>query len=343
MQRVLFAVAAFAFVALAATAATLDPALPRYEPRPVAPPPDAGYVLPDGAVHIVSGNRGMGVVLEGFNALFSRTHPGVRFRVDYNREGNTVNIAPLTFGITMVCPLGRETNWYEQVTYRNIVGTDPVTIKIAHGTLTSIRMTAGLAIYINEHNPLRQLTLDQLARIFTTGAPEGDLTYWGQVGATGEWANRPIHIYGTPEASGYGYFMLKNKFGHRPFAPGYESFELAAQIVKRVGEDLYGIGFSGQGFLTPQTRLVAVADRSGGPYLEGTEDEVASGRYPLDRSVDLAIRREPGRPLDPFVEEYLRMILSREGQAIVAAEAGGYVPLNAMQVARELAKLEEAP
>jgi phosphate transport system substrate-binding protein len=182
--------------------------------------------------------------------------------------------------------------------------------------------------------------MDQLARIFTTGAPGGDLTHWGQLGASGEWASRPIHTYGTPESSGYGYFMLKNKWGDRPFAPGYESFELAAQIVKRVGEDLYGIGFSGQGFLTPQTRLVALAENAAGPYMEGTEQEVASGRYPLDRSVDLAIRRVPGKPLDPFVKEYMRLILSREGQAIVAAEADGYVPLNATQVAEERAKLE---
>ena len=75
--------------------------------------------------------------------------------------------------------------------------------------------------------------------------------------------------------------------------------------------------------------------------MEGTEQEVASGRYPLDRSVDLAIRRVPGKPLDPFVKEYMRLILSREGQAIVAAEADGYVPLNATQIADERAKLED--
>jgi len=340
MACTLIAGAALALMAMMTSAATLDPQLPAYDPQPVSPPAQATYVLADGTVHIISGNRGIGVVLEGFNALFSRTHPGVRFRIDYNRDGNSVNIAALTYGTTIFCPLGRETNWYEQVTYRNIVGADPLTIKIAHGTLTSVRMTAGLAIYINKQNPIRKLTLDQLARMFTTGAPGGDLTYWRQLGASGEWAQRPIHVYGTPEASGYGYFMLKNKWGDRPFAPGYESFELAAQIVKRVGEDLYGIGFAGQGFLTPETRLVAVADDAGGPYMEGTEEEVASGRYPLDRSVGLAIRREPGKPLDPFVKEYVRLILSREGQAIVASEADGYVPLNAAQVAEELAKLE---
>src|ERR1700693_4372271 len=114
--------AAIAFTMGTAAAATPDPRLPAYDPRPATPPKDAGYLLPDGTVHIVSGNRGIGVVLEGFNALFARTHPGTKFRIDYNREGNSVNIAALAHGITLVGPLGRETNWIEQASYRNIVG-----------------------------------------------------------------------------------------------------------------------------------------------------------------------------------------------------------------------------
>ena len=340
VRRLMALIAAIAATGTCAHAAALDPRLPHYEPQQVAVPAGARYVLKDGTVHIVSGNRGMGVVLEGFDALFERTHPGTKFRIDYNKEGNSVNIAALVHGVTMVCPLGRDLNALEQTTYQELVGGEPAIIRIAHGTLTSARMTAGLAIYVNKDNPVRKLTMEQLARIFTTGAPGGDLTHWGQVGAAGEWASEPIHIYGTPEASGYGDFMFKKKWNDRPFAPGYQTFELAAQIVKRVGEDPYGIGFAGQGFLTPATRLVALANEVNGVYMDGTEDEVASGRYPLDRTVALTFRHVPGEPVDPFVKEYLRLILSREGQAIVAAEADGFVPLNAGQVAEERAKLD---
>jgi phosphate transport system substrate-binding protein len=341
MARNLIRAAAFvlAHVSLAGSAATLDPRLPAYEPLPAQPPSGAGYVRSDGAIQIILGNRGIGVAIEGFNSLFARTHPGTRFSVEYNKEGNTLDMAALLHGVTLVCPLARDINGAEKRAYALWVGAEPVVVNIAHGTLTSVRMTAGLAVYVNKENPVRNLTMDQLARIFTTGGPGGDLTHWGQVGAAGEWAARPIHTYGTPEYSGYGYFMVKNKWGDRTFAPGYEAFELAASIVKRVGEDTYGIGFAGQGFLTPQTRLVALAESAAGPFMEGTEDEVASGRYPLDRYVGLAVRRAPGEALDPFVKEYLRLILSREGQAIVAAESDGYVPLSADQVASERAKL----
>src|SRR3984893_12141343 len=151
--------AAIAFaVGTAAAAATLDPRLPAYEPQPATPPKNAGYLLPDGTVHIISGNRGIGVVLEGFNALFARTHPGTKFRIDYNREGNSVNIAALAHGITLVGPLGRETNWLAQAIYRNLVGGEPLTIRIAHGKLISQRMTAGLASYFHTDNPIRNLT-----------------------------------------------------------------------------------------------------------------------------------------------------------------------------------------
>jgi phosphate transport system substrate-binding protein len=328
--------------AASAWTATLDPGLKDYVPRPAAPPPGAKYVLPDGTIRIVSANRGIGVVIEGFNALFAKTHPGTRFRVEYNAGGNALDMASLAHGVTAVCPLGRDINWLEETTYERLVGGPPLQLKIAHGTLTSPRMTAGLAVYINKENPIHRLTMDQLKRIFTTGAPGGDLTTWGQLGATGEWAVRPIHAYGTPESSGYGYFMLKKKWDDRPYTPGIETFDLAADIVKRVGQDLYGIGFAGQGFLTSATRLVALANDPQGPYMEGSEEEVARGEYPLDRSVGLAVRRVPGERLDPFIDEYLRLILSRQGQEIVASESDGFVPLNARQVADELAKLDAA-
>lgn len=338
-----FVVLALLTVAFAALAATIDPALPDYVPRPATPPPGAKYVLPDGTIRIVSANRGFGVAIEGFNALFARSHPGVRFQVDYNVGGNALNMAALAYGVTLVCPFARDVNDLERATYEHVVGGAPFQLNIAHGTLTSPRMTASMAIYVNKDNPIHRLTMDQVKRIFTTGTPGGDLSTWGQVGAIGSWAARPIHAYGTPEPSGYGYFMLKTKWDDRRYVSGMETFDLAADIVKRVGQDPDGIGFAGQGFLTAETQLVALADHPQGPYLQGTEAEVASGAYPLDRYVGLALRLEPGKPLDPFAREYMRLILSKQGQEIVSAEADGFVPLNATQVAEQLAKLENVP
>jgi phosphate transport system substrate-binding protein len=328
------------FLALSAAALATDNALPAYVPREVAPAAGAGYVRRDGAIRIAAGNRGMGPILEGFNALFARHHPGTTFAMEFNRLGNAVNLPALTHGVTLVAPMGREVMPVELVPYQKIVGAEPLVIRIAHGTIVARDKAAPLALYVNRANPLARLTTDQVARIFTSGAPGGDIASWGQLGLTGQWAHRAIHPCGTPEASGFGSFMVLNKFGGRPFAAGYESFLLAAEIVQRVGEDPGAIGFSALGFLTPETKILAVGERPGGPFLTGTAAEVASGAYPYDRFVYLYVRREPGRPLDPFVREYLRLVLSREGQQIVAAEPNGFIPLNAREMAAELAKLD---
>ena len=203
-------------------------------PQAVVPAAGAGYVRPDGAIRIAAGNHGMGRILEGFNALFARTHPGTVFAVEFNRLGNTVNLPALTHGTTLFAPMGRETMPVELVPYQKIVGADPLIIRIAHGTIVARDKAAPLAIYVNQANPLTKLTTDEVARIFSTGAPGGDLTTWGQLGLTGEWAQRAIHPCGTPEPSGFGSFMVLRRFGGRPLTPGYESFLLAAEIVKRV-------------------------------------------------------------------------------------------------------------
>src|ERR1700682_3121353 len=114
------AVLAFTLAACAASAAAVDPELAPYQPLPVSPPAGARYVRPDGSVHIVLGNRGIGVAIEGFNALFARTHPGTRFSVEYNKEGNTLNMAALVHGVTLVCPLARDINWAERRLYGEI-------------------------------------------------------------------------------------------------------------------------------------------------------------------------------------------------------------------------------
>ena len=316
-----------------------EASLPTYMPQAVSPPAGTSYVTREGAVRIANGNRGMGKILEGFIALFVRTHPGVSFAVEFNRLGNAVNLPALTHGVTLFAPMGREVMPVELGPYKKIVGADPLVVRIAHGTIVARDKAAPLAIYVNRTNPLARLTTAQVAQIFTAGAPGGDLATWGQLGLTGEWARRAIHPCGTPEASGFGSFMILQRMDGRAFTAGYESFPLAAEIVQRVGEDPGAIGFSALGFLTPQTKIIAVANQPGGPFMTGTADEIASGDYPYDRFVFLYARRAPNAPLDPFVKEYLRLVLSREGQQIVAAEPDGFLPLNAREVAAELAKI----
>src|SRR5947199_9626439 len=90
----------------------LDPALPAYQPRAVSVPPDAGYALPDGSLRIVGADHVENIV-EQFDALFARTHPGFRFTLQL--KGTTTAMPALTHGITLVGPMGREVNEVELV------------------------------------------------------------------------------------------------------------------------------------------------------------------------------------------------------------------------------------
>jgi len=88
--------------------------------------------------------------------------------------------------------------------------------------------------------------------------------------------------------------------------------------------------------------MVPLAEEEGAPYAGASLVDVSAGAYPFSPYLMLYVNHEPGKPLDPFIKEYARMVLSREGQAIIAAQKdspGGYLPLTAPEVARELVQV----
>jgi phosphate transport system substrate-binding protein len=331
------AAAALILAPLAATSAILDPALPRYEPRAVEAPRDATYLTRDGAVRIV-GTEVLESVIEQLDARFAETHPGTRFAPAL--KGTSAAMPALTHGVTPFAPMGRAVTWVEMVPYEKIVGAAPVEIRVAHGSVTGPKKANVLAVFVNKSNPVDKLTAEQAARIFAAGHPKGDITQWSQAGVKGETGKQPIHTYGAWDDGGFGQYMLATHLQGLRFRRGHERFNDSAQIVKRVGEDSAGIGVAALAYATPEVKVIAIAPRDGSEFSRGAAEDVGAGRYPYDRYVYFYVKREPGKPLDPFVKEYLRLVLSQEGQAIIASETDGYVPLNAREVAQELAKLD---
>jgi phosphate transport system substrate-binding protein len=303
------------------------------------PPKNAGYLLRDGSVAIV-GYNDMSGILANLNELFIQGHPGVAFKMQL--KGTATAAPALTLGVSAFAPMGAEFSEMELEAYKSFVGASPRLIRVAHCSLNPNALSAPVGIFVNKSNPIQKLTVEQVARIFTTGAPGGDVTAWGQVGLKGEWARHPIHPCGIAEeaAAGLAAFMLR-KMSARPFTPDYDQFAQSRQVVKRVGEDPLAIGFASGNIVTGETKLVAIAEKEGGPASSLTASEVVSGRYPYDRYLLIYVRRAPGEPIDPFVKEYLRLVLSREGQRAIAAAPPNYLPLNARELTEELAKLEQ--
>jgi phosphate transport system substrate-binding protein len=197
-----------------------------------------------------------------------------------------------------------------------------------------------LAIYVNKDNPIQQLSLAQVDAIFGKSRKRGfkeNITTWGQLGLAGDWADRPISLYGRNSASGTYGFVKEHVLKNGDYKDTVKEQPGSASVVQGVTEDRFGIGYSGIGYKTSGVRAVPLATKAEGPFFRGTYDEVIGGQYPLSRFLYVYVNKTPGKPLDPLVHEFLKLVFSKEGQEVVVKD--GYMPLTAIQCAQERALL----
>ena len=330
--------AMLALSGLASAAPPLDPALPAYAPQAVKVPATAGYVDRKTGAAMIGGAGHVATVVGQWNALFAASHPGIA--LGFDGKGTSSAVPLLMHDKILFGAMGRAINPIELVPYRKIVGRDALEIRIAHTAATPDRhLATSLAVYVNRANPLTRLTAAQVSQILSIGNPGGDVSRWGQLGLSGEWRARAIHPYGTAAYTGFGDYLQREHFQGRALAPNHEELGNTAVITARIAQDPAGIGVAALGVRHPQLRQLAIVGADGQPTT-GTDAEVVSGRYPYGRYVYLYVRRLPGQAIDPLAKEYLRLVLSREGQAVIAAQPGGYLPLTAAQARVELEKLE---
>jgi phosphate transport system substrate-binding protein len=328
-----------------ATNLAVDPALPPYEPQPYSHPAGAGYLLPDGSIRIV-GAQGMDVAFKNLNALFVQAHPEAKFQLDLKSAATA--IGGMYTGVSAFGPNVRGF-WVAEISaFRMTFGYEPTPIKVAHGAFSTISKANPIAIFVNQRNPIDRLTTEQVARIFSTGGGNGDLAYWGQVGAAGEWARHRIHPIGPSNSSGnvqgVAIFMKQSHFGDFPFAAGYEEALSTAAVVKRVKAETSAIGFASfdglQGQAGAGLKVLAIGDRAGGYFSRASQADVLARKYPYTRDIYIYVNRAPGQPLNSFVREYLRLVLSQPGQRAFSSAEAGFLPLDGSEVAAERAKLD---
>lgn len=294
-------------------------------------------IAPYQKVSSLSGNAGsigsdtmnnlMALWLEGFR----RYYPGVKIQI----EGKGSSTAPpaLIEGTAQFGPMSRPMKESEVDQFEKRFGYVPTEFR------TSLD---ALAVLVNKDNPLVGLTLPQVDAIFSKtrrGEYPDEITTWGQVGLTGEWAGARISLYGRNSASGtYGFFK-----DHALYKGDYKDEVKeqpgSASVVQGVTEERFAVGYSGIGYRTSGVRAVPLAIRANEPYCEGTLENVVSGKYPLSRFLLLYVNKAPNQPLDPMVREFCRFIFSREGQQIVIKD--GYLPVPYEVAQAELAKLAD--
>ena len=308
------------------------------------PPRDAGYVLADGTIQIVGWDDLAGM-FSRLDALYVRDHPGTKFKYV---PGNLM--APqhsLIFGETAFAPIGMEFSSNLNSAYRPQVKAPTYAIRIAHGAVAGDAKLSPLAFIVNPGNPIERLSPAQLLHIFTVGGRAPDIVWWKQAGVEGAAGEREIQGYGLPESDhypsedpGFGVYLFRDKWGLAHNARNYHMMRTYADVTKAVAADPAGIGITTLNRVTPEVKVIGVTPGEWGTPMRGSREDVTSGRYPYDRYLYVYVRRGPGEPVDPFAKEYLRMVLSKEGQDAIAADAKGYLPLNPAEISAELAKLD---
>jgi phosphate transport system substrate-binding protein len=334
-----------AALTLTAHATTTEPAeAAPYQPRAVQVVTTQPYVTRDGAVAIY-GNDGLADVIAAFNRLFTRTHPNVRFVT--TMEGSSTGMPALAADATAFAPLTRDMWPGDRAAFRQIHGYDATPIRIGyngHGPRAPAKTPP--AVYVHKSNPLAGLALGQVAQIFTAGQPGGDVNLWSQLGLKGDWAARRIHAYGLADDGGFATGIRQGKLGGLPFALKYEALGSREAVLRAVAADPYGIALLGwvdAAKTTADVRVLPLAAQAGAPFYSTAYADVVRGLYPLSMPVQLYVNRAPGQPVDPLVKEYLRLTLSREGQAELSVQKDteeGYIPLSPADLQQELRKLE---
>ena len=319
MKRAACLAASLSLLAAASVAVTVDPSLPSY--RVVSGV--SGSLKSIGSDSL---NNLMTLWSEGFRAQY----PSVQVEI----EGKGSSTAPpaLAAGTAHFGPMSRPMKAAESDAFEKKFGYEPAAFRTA---------VDALAVFVHKDNPVKCLSLQQVDAIFSKtrkGGASKDAATWGDVGLTGEWAAKPISLYGRNSASGtYGYFKEVALF-EGDFKDSVKEQPGSASVVQGVTEDRFGMGYSGIGYKTSGVKVVALADKDGEPFSAGTYEDVKSGKYPLNRFLYIYINKAPGKPLDPLVKEFCKLMFSKEGQEVVVKD--GYLPLPAEIAKQELAKLE---
>ena len=258
---------------------------------------------------------------EGFQAVY----PNVKIQVE--GKGSTTAPPALIEGTAQLGPMSREMKKEEVNAFEKTYGYKPVAVKVA---------IDALAVFVHKDNPLKSVTMQQIDSLFSSTLKRGgkDISDWGVLVA--DWKGRAVSLYGRNSASGtYGYFK-EHTLKKGDFKSTVKEQPGSSSVVQGVASDESGIGYSGIGYVTSSVRTVAVGEtieKAAAPSFENCVD----GSYPLARFLYVYVNKKPGQPMDTLTMEFLKFVISKDGQEIVAKD--GYYPMPAAIAAETLVEL----
>jgi phosphate transport system substrate-binding protein len=329
--------------------------LPSYKPQQQV----SGVIRMTGSNYIADSHVG-----ENWLAAFKMFQPGVTF--EFNLKTPSAAVYALFLNAGDVDP-SRKMTFEDLLAYERSMNADPVEIEYATGSFDVPGWSPAFGIFVNKSNPIAKLNMAQLEAIFgaeRTGAWEGtswhpdrartpaqNIRTWGQLGLAGEWANKPIHVYGVNlryhQAIRFEDQVMHGSAKWNPALQEYANYGKpdgtlaigASMMVEDVAKDPYAICYSEENFKVAGTKLLALAPGESTNYVALTRENVRNRSYPLYDAVYLYANGSSEKPMDPKVKEFLRFVLSREGQEAIAKD-GKYLPLTREVVDAQLKKLQ---
>lgn len=313
--------------------ATVDPALPAYRPvRGLA-----------GELKGVESNTVIGVE-DRWITGFTKIYPNVKISVDIGGSGQ--GGPRITNGSADFAFIAREMMGREETPFIDKFGYQPLAISVAGGSYAVKAFTDCVVFIINKDNPLSEISYQQLDAIYSATRNRGlkqPIMTWGQLGLAGNWADKPIHVWGVEIPNGYDHFVNMHVLANGQWRDGIMTQHTVIPLSDKVAADPYAISYTGLAWDTnPNTKVLKLIVRPGDPAVAATFDNVAAQAYPLSRTIYIFVNRKPGVPLNPVLREFIRYALSREGQQAVVDD-GIFTPLPSAMAAREAHKLDVDP
>ena len=250
---------------------------------------------------------------------FKRFYPNVNIQIQ--AAGSSTAPPALTEGTSNMGPMSRKMKDKEIAAFEEKYGYKPTAIPVA---------IDALIVMVHKDNPITGLSIEQVDAVFSSNRKCGysnEVNTWGDLGLTGDWARKDIQLFGRNSVSGtYGYFK-KKALCKGDFKSTVNEQPGSASVVQSVTQSLNGIGYSGIGYKTTGIRALPLAKGGSTDYIAATPENAITGKYPLARFLYVYVNKHPNKPLSPLDAEFIKLVLSKQGQEVVVKD--GYVPLPA--------------
>jgi len=260
---------------------------------------------------------------------FKRFYPNVNIQIQ--AAGSSTAPPGLTEGTSNLGPMSRKMKDKELASFEKKFGYKPTAIPVA---------IDALAVYVHKDNPIEGMTIAEVDAIFSNTrkcGSESDISTWGDLGLEGNWTRRDMQLFGRNSVSGtYGYFKKKG-LCKGDFKSTVNEQPGSASVVQSVSTSLNGIGYSGIGYKTSGVKAVPLSKKSDGEKIAATSENAISGKYPLARFLYVYVNKAPDKAMSPLETEFIRMVLSTQGQQVVVKD--GYIPLPSKVADKALASI----